>query len=309
MSGLKTLVIGAGGVGGYLAARLARAGADVTVATRGEHGRVIAERGLKLQTTEGTEQVRFASVTTDLGSLQDRFSLVLIAVKWPDLEAACDALPNVIAVDGVVVPLLNGLRSEDVVSTYVGAQRTVGGVAYMSAGVVAPGEVYANGGVKVGLAPYRPGQEPELARISALFETAKVPVQMHTDHRAMLWQKMVWNAPFNAVCALSATKAGEAVARMEPLLRRAMLEVLAVARADGVALPDALVDGMLQLTRAEFTLTEPSMLQDVRKHRGTEVDILQGEVVSRAERLGVDVPVLFTLATLIRGLTDAPSPQ
>ena len=89
---------------------------------------------------------------------------------------------------------------------------------------------------------------------------------------------------------------------MEPLVKRAMLEVIAVARAEGVLSPISSPTSCCAITREEFALTEPSMLQDVRAGRPTEVDILQGEVVARAARLGVDVPVLSTLAALVRAL-------
>ncbi|MDB4976959.1 MAG: hypothetical protein JWN48_5300 [Myxococcaceae bacterium] len=309
MNAMKTLVVGAGGVGGYLAAQLALAGFDVTVIARGEHGQALAARGITIRTGEREQHARFSRVVAAADALQERFELILLAVKWPELETACDALPNLIAVDGVVVPLLNGLSSEDVVATYVGAQRTLSGVAYMSAGLLEPGVIYAQSNTRVGLSPYRPGQDAELTRVAGMFRQAGVPVQESDDYRAMLWQKMLWNAPFNGLCALSQLSAGACVEQMEELVRRAMLEVIAVARAEQVTLPEQLVDAMLTVTRQEFGLTEPSMLQDVRKGRPTEVDILQGEVVRRAERLGVDVPVLSTLAGLIRGLTRAPSPD
>lgn len=299
---MKTLVIGAGGVGGYLAARLAQAGADITVVARGEHGRLLRERGLTLQTRDGDERVTLPRVVASADELHEQFDLVLLAVKWLGLEQACDALPNVIAPYGVVVPLLNGLTSEDVVAHYVGASRTVAGVAYMSAGLVEPGVIYAHGNTRVGLSPYRAGQDQDVSRIAALLTGAQVPVQQQPEYRAMLWQKMIWNAPFNAICALTRRSAGSCLDVNEPLVRKAMLEVIAVARADGIALPEQLVDAMVQVTRLEFPLTEPSMLQDVRKGVPTEVDILQGEVVTRAAQLGVDVPVLATLAALVRGL-------
>ena len=175
----------------------------------------------------------------------------------------------------------------------------------MSAGLIAPGIISVHSHTRVGLAPFRPGQDTELARVTAMFERASVPVQRGADAPTMLWQKMVWNAPFNGVCALARKPAGFCGDHMEPLLRRAMREVLAVARAEGVDLPEQLADLMIHASRRQYPLTEPSMLQDVRKGRPTEVEILQGEVVRRGEALGVDTPVLSTLATLIRGLTSS----
>lgn len=297
---MRTLVIGAGGVGGYLSARLAQANCDVTIAARGAHGRVLRERGLTLRTSKGTEQVVLPRVVDSADELRGQFDLVLLAVKWSGLEQALDPLPNILAPYGVVVPLLNGLTSEDVVAGYVGAQRTLAGVAYMSAGILEPGAIYETGSTRVGLSAYRPGQDADLTRVGALLSGASIPVQQHPEYMAMLWQKMVWNAPFNGICALAKKPAGACVEQMEPLLKRAMLEVIAVARAEGVVIPEQFADIMLGVTRDQFALTEPSMLQDLRAGRPTEVDILQGEVVSRAAKLGVDVPVLATLAALMR---------
>ncbi len=302
---MRILIIGAGGVGGYFGARLLQAGCDVTIAARGEHGRALLERGLTLREDRRDVQVPIPRVVLELGALRERFDLILIAVKWPELETVCEALPNLIAVHGLAAPLLNGLSSEDVVARYVGAQRTLAAVAYMSAGLIAPGAIYAHPHTRIGFAPFRPGQEQDVARVAALFERAGVPVQRSDEYRSMLWQKMVWNAPFNAVCALTRKPAGECAERLEPLLRRAMREVIAVAHAEGVLLAEQLSDVMIHVSKSQFPNTEPSMLQDVRRGRSTEVEILQGEVVRRGHALDVDTPVLSTLADLIRGLAPA----
>lgn len=300
---MRILIIGAGGVGGYLSARLAQAGRDVTVVARGEHGRKLREQGLVIDGPSGRETIPLPAVVEDVAALTGRFDLVLIAVKWPELERACDPLPNLIAVSGVVAPMLNGLSSEDVVARYVGAQRTLAAVAYMSAGITSPGGIYVHGNTRIGLSAYRPGQEPELDTVGRMFTESGVPVQRTDDYRAMLWQKMVWNAPLNAICALTRKPAGVCVDLAEALVRRAMGEVVAVAAAEGVTLPSPLIDAMIATTRRDFPLTEPSMLQDVRKGRPTEVDILQGEVIARASQHGVDVPVLGTLDALMRAMT------
>jgi 2-dehydropantoate 2-reductase len=298
---MRILVVGAGAVGGYLGARLAEAGEDVTFVARGEHGRALAERGLLIRGRQSEERTRPLRVS-DAAALSGPFDVVLVAVKWPNLEQACDELPRLIAPHGVVLPFLNGLDSEDVVARYVGAQRTLAAVAYMSSGLTGPGEMYTHGHTRVGLAPYRPGQEQTVEELARRFDRAGVPVRRSADAALMLWEKMVWNAPFNAVCALTGKRALAALDAAPGLIREAMSEVLKVARAERADLPDALIDVMLSLTRSEFPDTEPSMLQDVRAGRPTEVDILQGAVVERGARHQVDTPVLRTLAALVRAL-------
>lgn len=278
------------------------AGADLTVVARGEHGLELREHGLELHGPDGVERVALPRVVASVSELDERFELIVLAVKWPELEQTCDALPNLIAPNGSVAPLLNGLTSEEVVARYVGAQRTLAAVAYMSAGILRPGAIYVHGNTRLGLSAFRPGQEPELARVAALFTAAAIPVRTYDDYRRMLWEKMVWNAPFNAICALTRRPAGVIASELEPLVRSAMREVIAVATADGVPMPEQLIDAMIHVTRSEFPNTEPSMLQDVRRGRATEIEVLQGEVVRRGEQHGVALPIMSTLAALVRTL-------
>jgi 2-dehydropantoate 2-reductase len=296
---MRFLVIGAGGVGGYVGARLKAAGQDVQFVARGEHGRALAEGGLLIRGSNGDERIPVGT-PLEARALTGQYDVVLLAVKWAGLPDACDELQRVLTPDGVVLPLLNGLSSEDVVASYVGAQRTLASVAYMSAGLLGPGEIYVHGNSRLGLAAYRPGQDSMLELLPRLFQAAGIPVRVHGDYRAMLWEKMVWNAPFNAICALARKPSGAVVEAQSQLVRDAMLEVIRVARADGVNIADAMADVMLQVTRSEYAKTEPSMLQDLRAGRSTEVDILQGAVAERAAQLGVEAPIMKTLAGLIR---------
>ncbi|WP_437812284.1 ketopantoate reductase family protein [Sorangium sp. So ce1078] len=305
---MRILIVGAGAVGGYFGARLALAGEDVTFVARGAHAEAMRSRGLVIRTPAGelrTPPLRVAA----LDGARGPFDLALIAVKWASLAAVSARLPALLAADGLAAPLLNGLDSEDEVAREVGASRVIASIAYMSSGLSGPGEIETLAPTRAGLAPYRPGQEARVEATAALLERAGIPVRRGSNYRTMLWEKMVWNAPFNAICALTGQRAGVAVERMEDLARAAMLEVIAVARAEGAEISEATADAMIALTRAEFPLTEPSMLQDVRAGRETEVELLQGAVVERGRRAGVDTPVLRTLAALVRGLSPRASAQ
>lgn len=302
MGAMRFLVIGAGGVGGYLGARLLLSGADVTFVARGAHARALREAGLLIRGPRGDERVQLTQVA-EARALTGQFDVALLAVKWPGLPEACDELPRLLAPEGVALPLLNGLSSEEVVASYVGAQRTIAAVAYMSAGLLEPGEIYVHGNSRLGLSAYRAGQDAWVQKLAKLFSEAEVPVRVHPEYRSMLWEKMIWNAPFNAICALTRKNAGQVLEREPELVREAMREVIAVARAEGVQIPDMMVDVMLQVSRNEYPKTEPSMLQDVRAGRATEVDILQGAVAERGRQLGVETPVMRALAALVRGLT------
>jgi 2-dehydropantoate 2-reductase len=120
----------------------------------------------------------------------------------------------------------------------------------------------------------------------------------------VLWTKLLWNAPFNAVCALTRKNAGQvlAVPELEALVRDAMREIAAVARAESVTIDDATIDATIAATKTKFSGSEPSMLQDVEAGRETEARALQGAVVERGTLHGISTPVHRALLALVLGL-------
>src|SRR5689334_8762493 len=105
---MRVLVIGAGGVGGFFSARLAASGVDLTVVARGEHGRLLREAGLVIESSPTMETIPLPRVCFATADLKPAFDVVFLAVKWPALEEACAELQRILAPDGVVIPLLNG---------------------------------------------------------------------------------------------------------------------------------------------------------------------------------------------------------
>jgi 2-dehydropantoate 2-reductase len=153
------------------------------------------------------------------------------------------------------------------------------------------------------LAPFVPGQEPRVAEIAAAL-SPWFPCWSEPDLAKLRWQKLLWNAPFNAVCALTRRRAGEVLAlrELEAVVRGVMGEVIAVAAAEGVVIELAAIESMLAITHGVFSDTEPSMLQDVLAGRQTEAGELQGAVVARGRRHGVPTPRLELLHALLVGL-------
>lgn len=301
---MNVVIVGSGAVGGTFGVQLARAGHEVTFLARGEHGRAIEQRGLVVETQEG-ELVGTGTVVERLRDLPDGSAeLALVAVKTPALDGIGPQVARILRADGVAVPLQNGLDSEDVLAGHVGDRRVVGGIARMGAAVVAPGRIRLVGGASMVLAPYRGG---DLARVQALVEqlvASGVQAEAKPDLGKVLWGKLLWNAPFNGICALTRLVPGRLLEEpsLEALVRGAMHEVLAVARAEGASLPDSLVDALVQGSRSTWAATEPSMLQDVLAGREHEVESLQAAVAERGRRHGVPTPIHDVLAALLRGL-------
>ena len=300
---MRILIVGAGAVGGTFGAKLAGGGHAVGFVARGENGRMIRERGLLLRAPEGERVARgpvFESVEAARGFEAD---VALLCVKWGSLSDVARATGATLGDRGVAIPLLNGLEVEQELCRFLPSERVVGGVAQLAAAQIGPGEIELRAGGMITVAPLSPEQAPLVEKLAAAFSEC-FPCHAESDIARVRWQKLLWNAPFNAVCALTRRRAGEVLAlpELEALVKDVMREVIAVARADGVELPDGSIDAMIGVTLGTFARTEPSMLQDVRAGRETETDELQGAVVARGERHGVPTPLLAALHVLLRGL-------
>lgn len=299
---MRMLIVGAGSIGAYYGVQLVRAGFDVTFLARGDSARAMAESGVTIQANEGVLFARVPIVYRVADLAPKSFDLALVTTKRADLPAIAAGVGRALRDDGVAIPLQNGLDPEEVLASEVGASRIVGGVAFVSAGRLGPARFYCHQASAVILAPFQAGDESRVKATAELLNKA-FPCHFQPDLRAVRWSKMVWNGPFNAICALTDRTAGEVLQRpdLEALVRSAMDEVIAVAAAEGVVLDPAEPDRLIALTRGPAARTEPSMLQDLRAGRRTEADAIQGAVCERGSRHGVPTPLHRTLWVLVRG--------
>lgn len=299
---MKVLIVGTGAVGGWFGAKLAKGGHSVTFVARREHGAAIRERGLIVEAPEG-EIVATGAVIDDVAQARGGgYDLALVAVKASSLFEVAPGTGAALAERGIAIPLLNGLDSERQLASVIGSEHVIGGVAQLAASLVTPGRVRVRAGGMMTLAPLAP-EQLERTRALASELDRSFPCAAEEDLGRVLWTKLLWNAPFNGVCALTRKNAGDvlAVPALESLVRDAMKEIVLVAQSEGVTLGEHAIDAMLAITRGMFSETEPSMLQDVLAGRTTETDALQGAVVERGERHGVPTPIHRTLNALLTG--------
>ncbi len=300
---MRVLVVGTGAVGGYFGGKLAARGHEVVFLARGAHGAAIRDHGLKLTTPDGEIDVH-GRVIGDIAEASGLDAEVaLVAVKVASLRDVAAGTGAALAPGGVAIPLENGLDSEVVLADVIGRERVIGATAQMNCRLAGPGHVRLEGGGMMTLAALDATQQPIAQRLAATFGEA-FPCHVDDDLQRMLWQKLLWNAPFNAICALTRLSAGRVMQAPElaGLVERAMHEVIAVARAEGVDVSEAAIAPLLGFTRAVLGDVVPSMLQDVLAGRSTEADALQGAVVARADKHALEVPIHRTLLALMHGL-------
>lgn len=300
---MKILVVGAGAVGGYYGALLVRAGHSVTFVARGEHGKRIRADGLVVELPHETFTVR-CDVLEDIARAAGLGAdVVIVAVKANGLAAVAKGVGAALGPGGVAIPLLNGLDSEAELASAIGSEHVIGGIAQIAARIAAPGRIRVDAPARIVLAPLAPDRMSRAESIAAEFSKAGFGCDVKPDLKRVLWTKLLWNAPFNAVCALTRLRAGEvlAVPELEALVRSAMREVARVAETEGVTIEERFIESTLQSTREKFKDSVPSMLQDVLAGRETETRALQGAVVRRGDERGIDTPIHRTLLALMLG--------
>lgn len=300
---MRIAVMGAGGVGGYLGAKLAAAGEQVTLIARGAHLEAIRAHGLRVGGAE-TLHVADARATGDPAAAAP-VDVVLFCVKLYDTEAAAEAIAPALGPRSAVVTLQNGVESARRIDAVVGARRTLSGAAYFPASISAPGEIAYLGRIagKPHIAFGEAGAGPsERARaFAATCARAGIAAEVFDDTDRMVWEKFCLIAGISASTGLTRCDVG--TVRADPdmrwLLAEAVAEAARVGRARGVALPDDVEARTLGLVDGNPPDGKASLLVDLERERRLELDALSGAVVRLGRELGVPTPVH---ATVLAGL-------
>ncbi|HEY4239817.1 MAG TPA: 2-dehydropantoate 2-reductase [Kofleriaceae bacterium] len=312
---MRILVMGAGGIGGIVAATLTEIGSAVTaVSTNGAIRAAVDREGFRV-TDEGEERVVRGVVAP---APEGRYDLCILATQPPNVEEAARAALPSLADGAQVVVLQNGL-CEERVATIVGAERVVGAIVAWGASMPAPGryERTAAGGFVVGRLTPLPGDDPALREVGALLE-AVGPVTYTQNLRGARWSKLALNAAVSSLGTIAGERLGPIVRvrRYRRLALEIMSEAVVVAKALGVRLEK--VSGTLDLdwialsdadraARGSASLTakhalilavglryrrmRSSMLAAIERGRPPAIDFLNGEIVARGRELGIGTPV------------------
>jgi 2-dehydropantoate 2-reductase len=297
-------MLGAGAVGCYFGGMLARAGAPVTLIGRPLHVEAIQRDGLWIESMRFQERVPVAaSVAVEAAG---EAAVVLFCVKTLDTEEAARSLSAHLAPGAVVLSLQNGVDNVGRICA-AGGFAALPAVVYVAAAMTGPGRVRHTGRGDLVVGDPEGGRRGEVERLARLFSRAGVPCAASDNIEAELWTKMSMNCAYNAVSALGRAKYGRIThhPQAREVLRLAVEETVAVARASGVRLDEAaLVEAAFRLGEAMSEATS-STAQDVQRGKRTEIDSLNGYVARRGAELGVATPVNRTLHALVKLLEEA----
>jgi 2-dehydropantoate 2-reductase len=296
----RVTVAGAGTIGSLLAAHLARV-ADVSVLTRrDDHARALNEQGLTV--TGRAEFTASVNAAADPSQLPEP-DLVIVACKGSDLESLAARLEGHYP-DATLMTVQNGLGAEAVAGAH-GAWPLLSSVTFMSGTRESDTRVEYVLDTETWVGPYRDTTPADARAVADLIASSGLKAQAFDDLRPAQWSKLIFNATVNAVAALTGLPheprfaATAAPSDLGNLVRDLMDEGKAVAAAAGVELfEDPWEMNVLATQRGHRH--SPSMLEDVKAHRETEIELITGSLVREAQATGTPAPLHTALYALVK---------
>lgn len=306
---MRFAIMGAGGVGGYYGACLARAGEDVAFIARGAHLAALRDTGLLIHDRDGDFTVAPVTATDDPATLEP-VDVVLMCVKLYDTESAAQLIQPLLGPDSLVVTLQNGVEAPEIVASVIGDGRTLGGATYISATITQPGAIRRNNDLT-----HIEFGEPDgtaSARVHALveiFKAAGLDARPVNDTAALLWSKFVLLAANSGMTAMTRQDTGGL--RADPVTREAhtaaLSEVAAVGRALGVVLAEDIEQRCLDWLDNNAPI-KPSLLVDLEAGKRLEVGWLSGAVHRLGKRAGVPTPTHTAIYAALRPFEEGVKP-
>jgi 2-dehydropantoate 2-reductase len=323
---MRFTVLGAGAIGGYVGACLARAGGEVTLIARGPHLAALRERGIRVLSADG-EFVARPRATDDIGAVADA-EVVFLGLKAYSLPGIAAALHRALRPGTAVIAAQNGIPwwyfqqlpgpyrdavigSVDpggVVTKAIDPASVVGCVVYCATEITEPGVIRHVEGKRFSIGEPDESMSERCGEISRVLRAAGLKAPVTARLRTQIWLKMIGNVSLNPVTALLGATLGQ-LGRSPAALRlvRAMMtESAAVAAELGIELPIS-IDRRLEAA-IEVGEHRTSMLQDRLAGKPLELDCLTGAVIEIGEWAGVDVPHTRAVHDLLTAFEDLGDP-
>ena len=288
---MKIGVVGAGGVGGLLAAVLRRAGNDVSVLVTERHLTPIRRNGLVVIAPDGRFSVEVQAEVDPraIGACD----VVLVTPKMWAVEALAPTLKALLKANTTVIPLQNGIDAPDALAKALGWEHVVYGSASMNAAIEDPGVIrQRNPNSAITVAEANGVESARLREVKQVFGAANISVEVGSDGPALLWDKFIGLVANSSLCALLRSPMGVVQQHDEcwALYTAVFNEVVAVGRAVGISLPADKVEARLARARTSTPMVMPSMAVDLIAGNRLEYPWLGGRVRALGRQHGVATP-------------------
>jgi len=286
------MILGAGAVGCLVGGHLAAQGYKVQLVNRStETAAAVVERGLLMELDRGTQRVELSAVQLE-DAADARF--VMLFTKSYQTEQALRAVLPKLSQDTVIVTLQNGLGNAQGLAELSG-RPVLQGVTLIPSTLIAPAHVRSHGSHTTWVGPSDPQSDDEQIAgktIAQMLNESGLPTEYEPQVINRVWHKACFNVAMNAICALGDAPPG-LIYDTPALMSQAHAladEALEVAQRQGVVVDSQSLHAMIDFAAKEHRFHQPSMLQDIRSNRQTEIESLNGFIVRAARRHGIEVP-------------------
>jgi len=295
----QILVIGTGALSTLFAARLSESGHQVSMLGTWKDGiQALNQNGARVSELDGTERAFQVHATDDPGEVNNVKHAIVLVKSWQTKRVA-EKLKGILAPDGMVLTLQNGLGNRETLARDLGAGRVALGVTTTGATLLGPGLVKVGGEGVISLE-----QNQALGPLEAALRSSNFNLQIVRDAKSLVWGKLIINAAINPLTALLQVPNGELLSH--PLARKAMSalarEAAEVAKAEKVNLPFSNPIEAVEEVARKTAKNLSSMFQDVQRGAPTEIDAICGAVTRRGEAHGIETPYNRSCWQLVKAM-------
>ncbi|MEC7806851.1 MAG: ketopantoate reductase family protein [Pseudomonadota bacterium] len=298
---MRFCVVGAGAMGGVYGLSLIDAGYEVDfLDVNLDHIKSVKKDGFRISGIGG-QRVQKVNISAHENDFVNSADVVLFQAHTTGTKSAANSVATVLKPDGWVITLQNGIGNIEALSAVLGEERVVGGISYHSAALEDLGHVsHTNDGTTF-IGELNGAISKRVKDLAEAFKKASLNPEITADILGVIWGKFVVNCGINPLCAVTGLRSGEiarnnAAAEMQTKI---LEEIMAVVEAKGIKLPNNdMITYVKRLTRARYN--KPSMQQHIEAGRLTEIDALNGALVSEAKSLNISVPFNEALVNLVK---------
>lgn len=297
------VILGAGAMGCLFGGRLAEAGHKVVlVDVWPEHLETINRNGLMLETDAGIRKISVSGNRVE--QVDHPPELMVVFTKSIHTLPALESAKHLLGPNTWVLTLQNGLGNVEAVETFVPRSRIAVGTTTWPSDLLGPGRVRSHGEGNTRILAADTRVTPELEKISNILDQAGLNCRISLEVFATIWEKLAFNAALNSLTAVTGLTVGgvEATTDGRELAHTIAKEVVMVANRKGITASEPAVLATVDSALRDHGDHLPSMLQDIRAGRKTEIEAINGAVVREAALLGIAVPTTLSLYRLVRML-------
>lgn len=298
---MKILIVGAGGIGGYFGARLMETGQDVTFLVRSRRKAQLEQTGLNIKSVNGDVKLVPKLITAQ--QQEEQFDLVILTVKSYQLEDAIEDIRPFVGVDGMILPLLNGISHVDDLVAAFGEERVLGGLCFIETTLDENGTIVQTSPMNQLVFGERSGKETgRILEVQRAFEGTKADFSLSANIEQDMWHKYLFITAMSGITAAMESPIGPIrdLESGQRTIAALLQELVSVMKAIGAPVKETIAEDQLAKINSLQPGMKSSMQRDMEKGQAIEADHLQGYLLEKAAAEKIAVPVLDAIYTKLK---------